>query len=86
MDDSENCLKQDELILQGEITLSIPSDTGRNILLPLINNFSQLHPQTAFRLSLSDAMGDFYRESIDIAIRYGKPYDSSHIALCSTFI
>lgn len=56
-----------------EIRIALSSDLGRNIVMPWIEEFLQNHPQISLRTSVSDSHIDFYRDSIDIALRYGSP-------------
>jgi DNA-binding transcriptional LysR family regulator len=66
---------------QGILQLSIPSDLGRNVILPLIDDFKSRHPLPQIRLLCSDRVSDIYRHPVDFAIRYGKQPDSGLIAL-----
>lgn len=68
-------------VLQGELQLALPSDLGRNVLLPHLEAFQQRHPKLALRLHLSDSNTDLMRAPVDIALRYGAPSDSAHVAL-----
>lgn len=70
-----------EQALSGVLKLSAPSDLGRNVLLPWLNDFQQLHPQVDIRLQLSDRIANVYSEPVDAAFRYGKPPDSGLVAL-----
>lgn len=63
------------------IHLSLPSDFGRNLALSWLDQFQADHPHVHFRLSVSDRVTDLYRESVDIAIRFGQPPDSNLVAL-----
>lgn len=74
-------LQSHEDALSGELKIAMPSDIGRNILLPLITEFCCEHPALSVRLSLSDQISDVFRDPVDIAIRYGKLEDSSYVAL-----
>ncbi|ADU71576.1 LysR family transcriptional regulator [Pantoea sp. At-9b] len=74
-------LQSHEDALSGELKIALPSDIGRNILLPLITDFCRAHPSLSVRLSLSDQISDVFRDPVDIAIRYGKLDDSSYVAL-----
>ena len=67
--------------LGGVLQIAAPSDFGRNVLLPWLDRFQSGHPQLALRLLLSDRLADFYRQPVDIALRYGAPEDSSLVAL-----
>jgi len=65
----------------GELNLSLPSDLGRNILLPWLDTFQEQYPEIRFRIRISDRVADLYRQPVDVAIRYGAPEDSSMVAL-----
>ncbi|BBP85623.1 MULTISPECIES: LysR family transcriptional regulator [unclassified Pseudomonas] len=65
----------------GLLQLSAPSDFGRNVLLPWLDEFQAEHPRLAVRLFLSDQVADLFRQPVDIAIRSGEPEDSSLVAL-----
>jgi len=70
-------VKNDLDIIDGELRISIPSDLGRNLILPWLDEFMQRHTGIAIKLHISDSNIDFYRDPIDIAIRYGSPTDSN---------
>ena len=67
--------------LHGTLQLSAPSDFGRNLLLPWLDEFQARYPQLSLRLLLGDRVPDLYRQPVDVAIRYGAPADSSLVAL-----
>lgn len=67
--------------ISGPLQLSVPSDFGRNTLLPWLDTFMHNHPQVQLRLLLGDRVTDLFREPVDIALRYGEPEDSSLVAL-----
>jgi DNA-binding transcriptional LysR family regulator len=67
--------------IRGTLQIAAPSDLGRNVLLPWLDDFRARYPEIRYRLHLSDRMADLYRQPVDIAIRYGEPADSSLIAL-----
>jgi len=67
--------------LRGDLLLSLPSDLGRNVLLPWLDEFLALHPAVRLRLQLSDRRADVYREPVDVAVRYGELPDSNLVAL-----
>ena len=68
-------------MLRGELQVTLPSDLGRNVLLPYLEQFQQQHPELSLRLHLSDSNADLMRVPVDVAIRYGAPADSSLVAL-----
>ena len=66
--------------LSGQLRLSAPSDLGRNLLLPWLDELLEQHPALSIDLSLGDSLSNFYTDQIDLALRYGKPQDSSMVA------
>lgn len=65
----------------GNLSLSVPSDLGRNVLLPWLDLFQQEHPQVRLQIRISDRLADMFRQPVDVVIRYGKPEDSTLVAL-----
>ncbi len=79
--EGEQALQAHTLGLSGSLQLAAPSDFGRNVLLPWLDEFKQQHPHIQLRLLLNDRNADLFREPVDIALRYGVPADSSLVAL-----
>jgi DNA-binding transcriptional LysR family regulator len=77
----EVALNEGRMDISGPIRLSIPSDLGRNVLLPWFNEFQGEHPNIQLQLRISDQVADFFTDQIDVSIRYGLLADSSLIAL-----
>ena len=67
--------------IAGALTISMPSDVGRNVLLPWLTAFQAQHPALRLQLRVSDRITDLYRQPVDVALRYGVPVDSSLVAL-----
>ncbi|MEZ9677253.1 LysR family transcriptional regulator [Vibrio breoganii] len=67
--------------LAGNINLSMPSDTGRGVIMPLIDEFLALHPKVSVHVHLSDSYADLYEQNVDVALRIGEPEDSNMIAI-----
>ncbi|MDV5168630.1 LysR family transcriptional regulator [Photobacterium rosenbergii] len=63
--------------IEGEIRVSLSSDLGRNVVTPWLDDFLANHPNVALRSNISDSNIDFYRDSVDMALRYGSPTDAS---------
>lgn len=74
-------MSQGEAAMEGVLKLSAPSDFGRNVLLPWLDEFQQTHPRVELRLQLSDRLANVYSEPVDAAFRYGTPAESSLVAL-----
>ncbi|EKM0665615.1 LysR family transcriptional regulator [Cronobacter turicensis] len=67
--------------IQGELKIAVPSDIGRNVLLPVITAFCEKHPKVSLRIFMSDNVSDVFRDPVDVAIRYGVLENSSYVAL-----
>lgn len=74
-------VKRDPNQITGHLRLAMPSDLGRNIIIPLLDEFMDLHPKLSISLELSDSLIDLYTRPIDASIRYGMPPDSTMVAL-----
>ena len=66
--------------VRGHLRLSMPSDVGRNVLVPWLHLFQQQHPEVKFTLQFSDRIADLFRDAVDVAIRSGKLGDSSLVS------
>jgi DNA-binding transcriptional LysR family regulator len=64
-------------IVDGELRIGLSSDLGRNIVIPWLDEFMQIHKSVSLKVHVSDSTVDFYRDPVDIALRYGAPKDSS---------
>jgi DNA-binding transcriptional LysR family regulator len=67
--------------LRGNITLSVPSDLGRNTLITHLIEFKNQFPEISLTVKVSDKYADFYSQNLDVSIRYGEPEDSALICL-----
>ena len=81
LDEGRRLLASSQDQYQGVLQLSAPSDFGRNVLLPWLDEFQQQYPHLSVRLLLGDQNADLFRQPVDIALRYGEPEDSSLVAL-----
>ncbi|MCC5453107.1 LysR family transcriptional regulator [Rheinheimera sp. UJ51] len=70
-------LKDEQHIIDGELRLALSSDLGRNIILPWLDEFMLQHPKLSIKAHISDTNVDFYRDPVDLALRYGAPRDAS---------
>ncbi|RQO36578.1 LysR family transcriptional regulator [Herminiimonas sp. KBW02] len=81
LDEGAASVARDAQTIGGDLSLSIPSDLGRNVMLPWLDEFQAQHPALRLRIRISDRLADLYRQTIDVAIRYGEPEDSGMVAL-----
>ncbi|NWD68645.1 LysR family transcriptional regulator [Pseudomonas gingeri] len=81
LDEGRRLLARGQDQVSGVLQLSAPSDFGRNLLLPWLDEFQREHPRLTVRLLLGDRIADLFRQPVDIALRYGEPEDSSLVAL-----
>lgn len=77
----EQALEAGRADVAGLLRLSMPSDLGRNVLLPWLDAFQAKHPQLSLQLRISDQMADFFGESLDASLRYGVLADSNLVSL-----
>lgn len=77
LDKARQNMKHDQDCVDGELRLALSSDLGRNLVTPWLDEFLDEHPQVSLKLNISDSNIDFYRDSVDIALRYGSPSDAS---------
>ncbi len=63
--------------VDGELRIALSSDLGRNFAQPWLDEFMDTHPKVSLKANISDSNIDFYRDSVDIALRYGSPSDAS---------
>ncbi|AWX99594.1 LysR family transcriptional regulator [Marinomonas primoryensis] len=77
LDQAKQTISTDSDEVSGEIRIAVSSDLGRNIAIPWIDEFMSLHPQVTLRAHISDSNIDFYRDALDMALRYGPPADSN---------
>lgn len=81
LSEGERAIKQQGQSLSGLLQLAAPSDFGRNVLLGWLDDFKGEHPQIRIQLLLNDSNADLFRDTVDIALRFGVPRDSSLVAL-----
>ncbi|RDU98678.1 LysR family transcriptional regulator [Trinickia dinghuensis] len=76
----QDALMQERDELHGTLTLSIPSDLGRSVLVDWFDEFMSRHPALALNVRIGDTRVDMFRQPVDAAIRYGVPDDSTLVA------
>ncbi|NRO98676.1 LysR family transcriptional regulator [Paraburkholderia sp. NMBU_R16] len=81
LEQGEQALANGREALSGPLRLSAPSDFGRNLLLPWLDDFQHLHPGLSLHVRMSDRAADLVRQPLDAAVRYGALPDSSLVAM-----
>ena len=79
LEQARQTMHNDLDIINGEIRIAVSSDLGRNTAIPWISEFMEDHPQVSLRVHISDSNIDFYRDALDMALRYGKPPVDSNL-------
>ncbi|WP_321934598.1 LysR family transcriptional regulator [Paraburkholderia sp. J8-2] len=77
----QNAVAHGRKMIGGSVSLSIPSDLGRNVLAPWLDDFQTQHPAVSFQVHIGDSVTDMFRSPVAVAVRYGVPEDSSLVAL-----
>lgn len=67
--------------ISGLLKIAAPSDLGRNVLLPILDNFCKLYPALRIQLLVSDKLVDIFKDPVDVAFRYGAITNPSYVAL-----
>ena len=81
LSEGREALNTGQSMLQGVLQISLPSDLGRNVILPMIDEFQSRHALLKIRVHCSDRVADVFRQPVDVALRYGEAIDSRLIAL-----
>jgi DNA-binding transcriptional LysR family regulator len=77
LDIAQQNVKDDLDIIDGELRISVPSDLGRHLILPWLDEFMKTHTGVSVKVHISDSNIDFYRDPVDIALRYGSPTNAN---------
>ncbi|TFW29217.1 LysR family transcriptional regulator [Duganella callida] len=80
MAEAESSLHAGTDSVRGVVKIAAPSDLGRNVLMPMLDQFRQQHPEVQYALTLSDNTSNLVQDEIDLALRYGQLADSEMVA------
>lgn len=80
LEEAEAQVSAGQAALVGTIRLAAPSDLARNVLLPWLDDFLDLHPGVQLQLHVGDRALDVVRDEVDLALRYGALQDSGLVA------
>ena len=64
-------------VVEGELRIGLSSDLGRNLVIPWLDDIMQVHSRVSLKAHISDSTIDFYRDPVDIALRYGSPKNAN---------
>jgi len=80
VDEAEAAAREAATSLAGRLRLAAPPTYAALHILPRLSEFLDLHPDLAVDLILDDRWVDLIEQGVDLAVRLGKPADSSLIA------
>lgn len=80
MEELQTLFVRDDAEISGRLRVDMPSGLAKNIVIPQLPDFLQLHPRLELELSSTDRRVDLIREGFDCVIRVGTLVDSSLIA------
>ncbi|MGF1716026.1 LysR family transcriptional regulator [Photobacterium chitinilyticum] len=75
----ENLIQNGVKEVKGSLKIVAPKDIGKQYILPILNEFSELYPDVVPYLYLNDHISNIAESGMDIVIRYGELADSSLI-------
>jgi DNA-binding transcriptional LysR family regulator len=80
MAEAEASLQAGTDSVHGLVRISAPSDLGRNVLLPMLEEFRARHPDIQYTLTLSGNASNMVQDDPDLVLRYGLLSDSDMVA------
>ncbi|GAB7219181.1 LysR family transcriptional regulator [Vibrio comitans] len=80
VNETESLIKQGTQLTQGPIKIVAPKDIGKQILLPIISEFTDRYPEITPSLYLNDHVHNIADSGVDLVIRYGELHDSNIIS------
>lgn len=79
-DEAESAAREAATSLAGRLRIAAPPTYAALHMLPRLSEFLDTHPDLTIDLILDDRWVDLIKQGVDIAIRLGRPADSSLIA------
>ncbi|MGZ5818989.1 MAG: LysR family transcriptional regulator [Burkholderiaceae bacterium] len=80
MDELQSMFQQGEAAISGRLRVDMSSGVARNIVIPQLPAFLEVHPRLELELSSTDRRVDIVREGFDCVLRVGMLTDSTLIA------
>lgn len=81
LEDGENALRNQAVLGPEVLKITAPCDLSRNVLIPCLDVLKVRYPNVKIHLLVSDKNFDFYRQPVDLALRFGIPETSDLVAL-----
>lgn len=78
--ETESLIQNGVKEVKGALKIVAPKDIGKQYILPILNEFSELYPDVVPYLYLNDHLPHIAESGMDIVIRYGELADSSLIS------
>lgn len=66
---------------QGTVRITLTSSFGRHVVMPLLDEFTQLHPNIRLDVSLGDQLNNMIRDGYDIGVRGGPEPDAGSFVI-----
>ncbi|MEZ9898546.1 LysR family transcriptional regulator [Vibrio breoganii] len=80
VNETESLIKQGTRLTQGPIKIVAPKDISKQMLLPIISEFTERYPEITPSLYLNDHVHNIADSGVDLVIRYGELHDSNIIS------
>ena len=77
---AESAITQLQSEPRGRLKMTAPVAYGERYIMPLVNEFLQLHSELQVELQLSNQAVDLVEQGVDLAIRLGRIEDTSLVA------
>ncbi|WP_413289215.1 LysR substrate-binding domain-containing protein [Bdellovibrio sp. HCB337] len=77
LEDAQKSLNGGDSLLSGLVKITAPEDLGTYVIAPAVAKLTQRHPRLSFELKYTNELIDLVKDGFDIAIRIGRPNESS---------
>jgi LysR family transcriptional regulator for bpeEF and oprC len=77
LEDAQKSLNGGDNLLSGLVKITAPEDLGSYVIAPAIADLIIRHPKLSFELKYTNDLVDLVKEGFDIAVRIGRPAESS---------
>ena len=80
IEDAVTVTSGSSVAVRGRLRVNVDAFFSRLLFTPHISEFLSLHPDLSLELIAKDQLGDLVGEGFDIAVRFGRPPESSLVA------